>query len=78
VIGFDAGQLTLETGLLVIAAAKAAASGSSMEEIIAFLKGMGSRIHSFAALDTLEYLRLSGRVSGLQNRLGTLLQIKPI
>jgi len=78
VIGFNAGQLTLGTGVLVLAAAEAATSGSSMEEIIALLKEMTLRTHSFAALDTLEYLRRSGRVSGLQNRLGTLLQIKPI
>lgn len=78
VMVFDSGQLTLGTGLLVLAAAEAAASGSSMEEIVALLKGMALRVYSFAALDTLEYLRRGGRISGLQNRLGALLQIKPL
>ena len=78
VMVFDSGQLTLGTGLLALAAAKAAASGSSMEEIVALLKGMALRVYTFAALDTLEYLRRGGRISGLQNRLGTLLQIKPL
>ena len=36
------------------------------------------RTHVFAALDTLEYLRRSGRMNGVVAGLGSLLQIKPI
>ncbi len=75
---FDAGQITLGTGLLVLAAAKAAASGETMEEIVSMLKDKASRTYSFAALDTLEYLRRSGRASRFQSTLGSLLSIKPL
>jgi DegV family protein with EDD domain len=75
---FDSGQLSLGTGFLVVAAAKAAAAGRPMAEIIAFLKGLALRTHVFAALDTLEYLRRSGRMNGTVAGLGNLLQIKPL
>ena len=75
---FDSGQLTLGTGLLVLEAAQAAAAGSSVPEIVALLEEKALRTYSFAALDTLEFLRRSGRVSGIQAGLGTLLKIKPL
>jgi DegV family protein with EDD domain len=37
-----------------------------------------TRTHVFAALDTLEYLRRSGRMNAAVSRLGTLLRIKPL
>ncbi len=75
---FDAGQTTLGTGLLVILAARAAASGMTMEEIVSMLKEKALRTYSFAALDTLEYLRRSGRASRFQSTVGSLLSIKPL
>lgn len=75
---FDSGQLTLGTGLQAVAAAKAAADGRSMDEILAMLKELGPRIHAFAVLDTLEFMRRSGRLSRFQFGLGSLLQIKVI
>jgi DegV family protein with EDD domain len=75
---FDSQQLSLGTGFLVLAAAKAAAEGSSMDEIIALLKEQTSRTYVFAALDTLEFLQRSGRMNSVVARLGSLLQIKPL
>ena len=75
---FDSGQLSMGTGFLVVAAAKAAAEGRSMAEIVALLEELTSRTHVFAALDTLEFLRRSGRMNGAVAGLGTLLQIKPL
>jgi len=75
---FDSGQITLGTGLLVLAAAEAAAAGRSLQEILALLAEKAARIYSFAALDTLEFLRRGGRVSTLRFGLGTLLKIKPL
>ena len=74
----DSRQLSMGTGFLVVAAAKAAAEGRSMAEIVALLEELTSRTHVFAALDTLEFLRRSGRMSGAVAGLGTLLQIKPL
>lgn len=75
---FDGGQITLGTGLLVVHAARMAASGAGLEEIVSSLEEMASRIHAFAALDTLEYLRRGGRVNLVMFSLGTILQLKPI
>jgi DegV family protein with EDD domain len=75
---FDSGQLTLGTGLQVVAAAQAAADGRSADEIVVMLKELGPRIHVFAVLDTLEFMRRSGRLSRFQFGLGSLLQLKVI
>jgi DegV family protein with EDD domain len=74
----DSRQLSLGTGFLVLAAAKAAAEGRSMDEIISLLEEQISRSHVFAALDTLEFLRRSGRMNWAMASLGTVLQIKPL
>jgi DegV family protein with EDD domain len=75
---FDSRQLSLGTGFLVMAAARAAAEGRSMHDIIGLLEEQISRTHVFAALDTLEYLRRSGRMSRVVAGLGNLLQVKPL
>jgi DegV family protein with EDD domain len=75
---FDSQQLSLGTGFLVVRAAQAAAEGRSMQEIIDLLEEQTSRTHVFAALDTLEYLRRSGRMNGAVAGIGNLLQVKPI
>ncbi len=75
---FDSKQLTLGTGFLALAAAKAAAVGRSMAEIVDMLKEMVQRVYSFAALDTLEYLRRGGRLTRIQSSMGAVLRIKPL
>jgi len=74
----DSGTLTLGLGHLVMAAACAAQAGRSLAEIREQVAGMIPRVWVFAALDTLEYLQRSGRVSRLMSSLGGLLQIKPV
>lgn len=74
---FDSRQLSLGTGFQVLAAARAAAKGRSLSEILSMLEEQIRRTHVFAALDTMEYLRRSGRVNFAISALGTLLQIKP-
>jgi DegV family protein with EDD domain len=75
---YDSGQLSLGTGFQVLEAAKAAASGLSMKEILSLIKDQASRTHVFAALDTLEYLKRSGRMNAFMAGLGSVLKIKPI
>jgi DegV family protein with EDD domain len=75
---FDSCQLTMGLGLLAIHAAEQAAAGCTMAEIVASLNERVGRTYVFAVLDTLEYLRRSGRVNWAQFGLGTLLRIKPL
>jgi DegV family protein with EDD domain len=74
---FDSRQLSLGTGFEVLTAAQAAAEGRSMQEILSLLEDQIPRTYVFAALDTLEFLRRSGRMNFAISFLGTLLQIKP-
>jgi DegV family protein with EDD domain len=48
-----------------------------MQEILSMLEDQIPRTYVFAALDTLEFLRRSGRMNFAISFLGTLLQIKP-
>jgi DegV family protein with EDD domain len=78
VLVLDSQQLSLGTGFQVLAAAKAAAEGRTMGEILELLELQIARTHVFAALDTLEFLRRSGRMNRFIAGFGTLLQIKPL
>ena len=75
---FDSRQLSLGTGFLVLAAAQAVEEGRSMAQILALLEEQIKRTHVIAALDTLEFLKRSGRMNGTLSALGSLLQVKPI
>ncbi len=74
----DSEQLSLGTGFLVEKAAKMAEEDESMEAILAALNLQIQRTRVFAALDTLEFLRRSGRMNRFMSNLGAMLQIKPI
>ncbi|MFZ5881807.1 MAG: DegV family protein [Chloroflexota bacterium] len=72
----DSGSLSLGLGFQVLAAAEAAEMGeqAALEAIASTQK----RLKVNAALDTMEYLRRSGRVPGAVAALGGLLSIKPM
>jgi DegV family protein with EDD domain len=74
----DSRQLSLGLGFLLPAAAQAAAAGRTAREILEMLKSQIARTHVFAALDTLEYLRRSGRMGSAMARLGSILRIRPL
>jgi DegV family protein with EDD domain len=74
----DSGQLSLGMGFMVESAAAAAAQGASMTDILNLLEEQASRTHVFAVIDTLTYLRRSGRMNSVIAGIGSLLQIKPV
>ncbi len=74
----DSQQLGMGAGFLALTAAQAARGGRSMPEILALLEDQVARTHTYAALDTLEYLRRSGRMSAAVAGLGRLLRIIPL
>ena len=71
----DSGQLSLGLGFQVMAAARAALSGS-LETVHDTLKNLRSRLQVMAMIDTLDQLKRSGRVSWMRSSLGSLLRIK--
>lgn len=78
VIVRDSNQLSMGTGFQVEAAARMTKGGKTLEEIIPALEDMAARTYVAAALDTLEFLRRSGRMNPFLTGLGSLLQLKPI
>ncbi|MFC1983773.1 DegV family protein [Chloroflexota bacterium] len=65
-------------GLVVIAAAKAAQAGASLDEVMDVARKAIPRVDMRAAFDTLEYLKRGGRVGRAQAFLGSMLNINPI
>ena len=65
-------------GLIVLAAARAAASGKSLAEVIKAAKNVRNRVTVILTLETLEYVARGGRIGKAAFWAGTLLSIKPI
>jgi DegV family protein with EDD domain len=65
-------------GLVVLAAAAAARSGSDGATVLERAEQARERLKMWFAIDTLEYLRRGGRIAGAQAWLGSALKIKPI
>jgi DegV family protein with EDD domain len=74
----DSRQLSLGTGFLVEKAAKMAEAGATASQIVDGLQDQINRSYVFAALDTLEYLKRSGRMHWALAGIGGVLQIKPV
>jgi len=74
----DTGQLTLGIGFQVLAAAEAAAKGAGQDEILAAVKSIRQRLKVAAVLDTMLYLKRSGRVHWAKAAIGGLLNLKPL
>lgn len=74
----DSGTLSMGLGWLVIIAAEMAQSGATPKAIKSAVEKTRSRTNVWAALNTLEYVRRSGRVSWAAATVGDLFQIKPV
>ena len=74
---YDTLNVTVGQRLQVELALKLAQEGKDVNEIVAALDEARSREHLVAVLDTLEYLKHGGRISGAAAGVGTLLSIKP-
>lgn len=74
----DSGLVSLGQGFQVLAAAEAAEAGENLEAALRVVGDVRRRVRVAAALDTMDFLRRSGRVPGVITRLGGVLSIKPI
>ena len=74
----DSRTVSFGEGLMAVEAAKAIVNGASMDEAVAQAENLRNRTHLFAALSTLKYLAMSGRVGHVAAGFGSLLEIKPI
>lgn len=74
----DSGTVSMGEGLLAQVGVELAAEGMSAAEIARVLDERKADIDLYVALDTLEYLKRGGRISGARAAIGTMLSIKPI
>jgi DegV family protein with EDD domain len=74
----DSQMTSMGLGWQVLTAAEMAQAGASPAEIERAVRDMQPRSDVWAALDTMENLRRSGRVSWARAMVGTLFQIKPL
>ena len=74
----DSLTVAMSMGLIVIAAAKKAQAGASLDEVADWMRKAMSRSHLFAFFDTLKYLAKGGRIGKAQGLLGSMLSVKPI
>ena len=65
-------------GLVALAAARAAASGKSLADVVEVVRELMHRVHLFASLDTLKYLVKGGRVPQAAALVNSILNIKPV
>ena len=78
IVVIDSQLITVGMGLLVTAAAQAAADGATLEEVVKLVRGMIPRIYIGFFVETLDYLERGGRIGKAQALLGTMLNIKPL
>lgn len=74
----DSGSMSMGQGWQVIAAAEAAAAGAGRGDVLHVVQSVQARVRLIAVLDTVEYLRRSGRAGNITAAIGELLQVKPL
>lgn len=74
----DTQSTSMGLGFAVLAAARAAAQGMSLEDIEAAARGAAASVRVLFVVDTLEYLHRGGRIGGASRLLGTAFSIKPL
>ena len=74
----DTRQASMGVGLVVEAAANAAAAGADTEQVAAAARDAVERAECICLFETLEYLHKGGRLGKASTLLGTALSIKPM
>lgn len=74
----DSKNLSTGIGLLILKAAKYRDEGYSAKEIFEKVNELVPRVRTQFAINTLKYLHMGGRCSGVSKILGTALKLKPI
>ncbi|MFI7706993.1 DegV family protein [Nonomuraea sp. NPDC049480] len=74
----DSRSIAMGLGYPVLAAARAAATGASLEEVTSAAHRCARTTRTFFYVDTLDYLRRSGRIGTAASLFGSALMIKPL
>ena len=74
----DSQWAVMAEGFMVMAAARAAEAGASLDELVDITHRNMKRVDIRAAFDTLDYLKRGGRIGAAQALLGSILKVNPI
>lgn len=74
----DSKSTTMGLGWQVLAAARAAAAGADLNEILRRIDQVRKKMVFLVSLDTLEYLQKGGRIGSAAKWVGGLLQVRPL
>ena len=74
----DSQTVVAAEGFVAVAAARAAAEGESLPEVVKAAEEMRDRVSFFAFLDTIRHVYRSGRIPKIASQAGSILKIKPI
>lgn len=74
----DSRSVSMAMGYQVLAAARAAAEGQSLDQVAAIARKGSEHTGVLFAVDTLEFLHRGGRIGGASRLLGTALNLKPV
>ena len=74
----DSRTVTYTQGMFATNAARKVKEGATIEEVLAYIEMVKDNNEFYAAINDLTNLRKGGRLSNIEAKLGSLLQIKPI
>jgi len=74
----DSQTATPAEGFVALAAARAAAEGKDLAEVLSAAKRMKNRVSAIVFLDTIRHVYRSGRIPKVASQIGSVLNIKPI
>jgi fatty acid kinase fatty acid binding subunit len=74
----DSRTVAAAEGLIVLAAARAAADGKSFNDVVAIANGVKERVKFIGLLETIRFVYRTGRIPKVASELGSMLSIKPL
>jgi DegV family protein with EDD domain len=75
---FDSASAAGGQGIVTLGAARSALRGNDVQQVLADTQATRDALKMWFAVDTLEFLKRSGRIGGAAALIGTTLKIKPI
>jgi len=74
----DSHTATPSEGMVALAAARAAAEGKELTEVIRIAEEVKGKVNAIVFLDTIRHVYRSGRIPKVASQIGSVLNIKPI
>lgn len=74
----DSQSISMSLGMLVVAAARQALAGASLDQVAGFIHRCVPHVHLMILVDTLKYVIRGGRLNRASGLVGTVLRVRPL